>query len=178
MISESHYWKRPLLRTATWLERWRLDENVSERDLARIERELFVGFYAIRKLLETFKVSPSTRQRTYLLVWSPGIGTADYMNWHRLDEHFDLDDLHEERHDLMFLCNQFIHSFIFLPTIDEDGALGGVYIASDRIKKYKLYFIDIAQIVDAFRTVGRDYPTRLHLRRNDSTQQWEEVDSQ
>lgn len=178
MICESHYWKRPLLRTATWLERWRLDENVSERDLARIERELFVGFYAIRKLLETFKVSPSTRQRTYLLVWSPGIGTADYMNWHRLDEHFDLDDLHEERHDLMFLCNQFIHSFIFLPTIDEDGALGGVYIASDRIKKYKLYFIDIAQIVDAFRTVGRDYPTRLHLRRNDSTQQWEEVDSQ
>lgn len=31
--------------------RWRLDDNVSERDLARIERELFVGFYAIRKCL-------------------------------------------------------------------------------------------------------------------------------
>jgi hypothetical protein len=166
------------LRTANWLERWRLNEDVSERDLARMERELFVGFYAIRKLLETFKVSPSTRRGTYLMISSPGVGTADYMNWHRLDEHFDLEAQHEEQRDLTFLCNQFIHSFIFLPAIDEAGALAGVYIASDRARKDKVYFVGAAQIVDAFRAVGRDYPTELHLRRNDSTQQWEETDSQ
>ncbi|MCY1205087.1 hypothetical protein D9M72_166230 [compost metagenome] len=176
MISESHYWKRPLLRTATWLERWRLDEDVSERDLARIERELFVGFYAIRKLLDTFKVSPGTRRRTYLMVWFPSVGTANCTNWHWLDEHFDLDSRHEEQRDLIFLCNQFIHSYFFLPVIDKMGTLAGAHIASDRVRKEKLYFVGIAQIIEAFRTVGRDYPSKLHLRRNDSTQQWEEVE--
>jgi hypothetical protein len=91
MISESHYWKRPLLRAATWLERLRIEDMNEERVLVRVERELFVGFYAIRKLLDTFKISPSTRTTMLAMVWSPCIKTVDYMNAHRIDELFDLD---------------------------------------------------------------------------------------
>ncbi|AXW62552.1 hypothetical protein CJO94_12130 [Ralstonia solanacearum] len=175
MIYESHYWKRPLLRAATWLERLRVEEAREERDLVRVERELFVGFYAIRKLLDTFKVSTSTRKTTFVMSWSPCIKPVDYMNAHRIDEHFDLGVKHEERRDLTFLCNQFIHSYIFTSLIDEHGALAGVYVASDRTRNEKLYFVAVAQILAAFRTVGRDYPIEQHLRRNGQAGQWEEV---
>jgi hypothetical protein len=85
MISESHYWKRPLLRAATWLERLRIEDTNEERVLVRVERELFVGFYAIRKVLDTFKISPSTRVMMFEVVWSPCIKPVDYMNAHRID---------------------------------------------------------------------------------------------
>lgn len=41
MISETRFWKQPLLRSASWLEHWRMNEAHFERDSARIERETF-----------------------------------------------------------------------------------------------------------------------------------------
>ncbi|MGN7100331.1 hypothetical protein ACTHR6_01895 [Ralstonia holmesii] len=174
MIYESRYWKRPLLRAATWLERLRVQEAHEERDLVRIERELFVGFYAIRKLLDTFKVSTSTRKTTFSMSWSPCLEPVDYMSAHRIEEKFDLETQHTEQRDLLFLCNQFVHSYVFIPLIDERGAFFGVYVASDRARGEKLYFVGLDIILSAFRTVGRDYPTELHLHRNEKTGQWEE----
>ncbi|MGF6770637.1 hypothetical protein P3T18_003116 [Paraburkholderia sp. GAS199] len=174
MIHESYYWKQPLLRTANWLERLRVDDNNEERALARLERELFVGFYSIRKLLDTFKVSRATRTKTFALIWSPTVKSVDYMNWHRIDELFNLDTQHIEQRDITFLCNQFVHSYVFIPACDEEGALAGVYVASDKAKRDKVYFVAIDQMLEAFRVVGKDYPTEQHMQRNKDGQ-WEEI---
>ncbi|ANY19613.1 hypothetical protein A6F68_01094 [Tsuneonella dongtanensis] len=62
MITESHYWKKPLLAGAKAIRKYMDTENVSEAEFARIEREIFIGFYSIRKLLEALgKVSAETR---------------------------------------------------------------------------------------------------------------------
>ena len=159
MIHESLYWKAPLLRSANWLEHLRFDEKTEERALVRFERELFIGFYSIRKLLETFKLSVSTKSLVFHLQWSPCIKMVDYFNAHRIDELFDLQAIKSEDRDLAFLCNQFIHS----------------YVSSDRTRHEKLYIVELNQVIHAFRTVGRDYPREQHLRRNAKTNQWEEI---
>lgn len=175
MIQESRYWKVPLLRSANWLERLRFDEGSEERALVRVERELFIGFYSIRKLLETFKLSASTKSLVFHLKWSPCIKMVDYFNAHRIDELFDLNTIQSEDRDLGFLCNQFIHSYVFVPVRHEGGALAGVYVCSDRTRHEKLYFVELGQAIHAFRTVGKDYPREQHLRRKAKTDQWEEV---
>ncbi len=154
-----------------------MNEAHFERDSARIERELFIGFYSIRKLFDTFKVSFDTRRKVYSLVWSPRIGRPDYFNWYRIEEHFDLGTRNEETRDLVFLCNQFVHSFIFTVAVDENNAFAGVFVASDRVRNDKLYFVAASQIFLAFRTVGRDYPVRQHMSRNERTGEWEEGDT-
>lgn len=174
MIQESRYWKVPLVRAAKWLERARVEDETAERILARIERELFIGFYAIRKLLDTFKVSPNTRNMSFLLSWSPCVKMVDYMNAYRIDEFFDLNIVQSEERDLEFLCNQFIHSYVFAPAQNEDGSLAGIYVSSDRARSSKLYFVELSHVLSAFRTVGKDYPTSQHMRRNEKTHQWEE----
>ena len=175
MIQVSRYWKVPLLRSASWLERLRFDESSEERVLVRVERELFIGFYSIRKLLETFKLSPSAKSLQFPLQWSPCVKMVDYFNARRIDELFDLNTVQSENRDLEFLCNQFIHSYVFVSVRYEGGALAGVYVCSDRTRHEKLYFVERGQIIHAFRTVGKDYPREQHLRRNAKTDQWEEV---
>jgi hypothetical protein len=76
---------------------------------------------------------------------------------------------------LEFFCNLFIHSFVFVPEQQENGSLADASVSSDRTRKEKLYFVDLAHILKAFRTVGRDYPSSQHMRRNEDTHQWEEV---
>jgi len=53
MIHESSYWKEPLLAAADCLSEIRIDEEEPDDDLARVEREVLIGFYSIRKLLDT-----------------------------------------------------------------------------------------------------------------------------
>jgi len=55
-----------------------------------------------------------------------------------------------------FVCNQFIHSYIFVPAQNKNGSLSGVYVSSDKAKNDKLYFVGVDQILDAFRLVGKD----------------------
>lgn len=176
MIHESKYWKQPLLRTASWLSSVRLQETeISERVLARVEREIFVGFYAIRKLLETFKVSPSTKALQFdIQAFHAKSGSkVDYLNTAEIDNFFELKNPIQEQKDIGFLCNQIIHSYVFLISIREDGGLEGFFVASDTMRSRKVYFVEIVQVIDAFRQVGSDYPRGMIMQRNQKTDQWE-----
>ncbi|MBX9918181.1 MAG: hypothetical protein K2Y07_13290, partial [Nitrosomonas sp.] len=75
--------------------------------------------------------------------------------------------------DVQFLCNQFIHSFIFVPVEGEQAQLLGFYVCSDRTRHEKLYFVEIQQVLSVFRTIGRDYPTSAIMKRDTKTGQWE-----
>jgi hypothetical protein len=176
MITESHFWKVPLLRSASWLERLRVVEATSERSLVRIERELFNGFYGVRKLLETFAVSSSTKKKEFSLAYFPCVKRVDYFNAHRIEELFDFESKSSETRDIGFLCNQFIHSYVFQVVLREDGAFDGALISSDRLRQEKLFLVESVQILDTFRLVGRDYPAEMHLSRNPKSLQWQEVD--
>ena len=167
MIWDSSFWKKPLLDAATWLQRVRFRENTRERTYVRIEKEIFIGFYTIRKLLDTFKVSDSTKTAMYNIAWHPNIKPVDYLNWHRIDKLYDLERSSTETRDIGFLCNLFVHSFIFVVSGEE--RLDGVYVASDRTKNKKIYFVPLSHILSIFRLVGRDYPASASFVRNPET---------
>lgn len=176
MIHDSKHWKQPLLRTASLLSSLRFKETeTTERALARVEREIFVGFYAIRKLLETFKVSSSTKElQLDIQAFHAKSGSkVDYLNTADIDKFFELKNPIQEQKDIGFLCNQIIHSYVFLISIGEDGGLEGFFVASDTMRSKKIYFVEIVQVIDAFRQVGSDYPRSITMQRNQKTDQWE-----
>lgn len=173
MIDESHYWKQPLISAATWMKRLRISSSGQGRSLVRLEREIFVGFYAIRKLLDTMKVTDATRALSFGLKYSPCVKQVDYMNCHRVDSLYDLNSVSVENRGLAFLCNQFVHSYVFSPVFDEDSRIAGFYISSDRTRQQKVYFVELAQVLTAFRAVGRDDPREIVMTRNMTTGQLE-----
>lgn len=165
MIWESSFWKEPLLKSAVYLDKVRLNERTSERTLVRIEKEVLVGFYAIRKLVEAFKITDKTKTLSFNLSWYPARRRVDLMNWHRVEKNYFMEQRQSEERDLLFLSNQFIHSYLFLASEDR-GRLSGFFVASDRERHKKCYFVERQQVVQAFRSVGSDYPIERRVVRD------------
>jgi hypothetical protein len=168
MIYESSYWKEPLLKTARWLVGVRLSERTRERTYVRIERELFVSFYAIRKLFDTLKISDQVKKATTELEWHPNRRAVHHMNCEHLDLLYDFNTSKKEVRDIVFLCNQFVHSFVFVP-YEENAKIGGFFVSSDRDRNKKLYRVRLEQVTTLFRLVGRDYPASMFFRFNYKT---------
>jgi hypothetical protein len=163
------------VRGANWLERLVVTEENAESALARVEREVFMGFYAVRKLLPTFKLSESTKRLSGEVSWFPPQSgqPVDYFHRSDVDELFCLDRPTKETRDVGFLCNQVIHSYIFVNSTTEAGKLDGFFVSSDTMRRKRLYFFPVALVVQVFRTVGRDYPKNGHYIYNEIKKEWE-----
>ncbi|MEA5090529.1 hypothetical protein [Solidesulfovibrio sp.] len=174
MIYESKYWKTPLLRSATWLENFRLNEDNTrtERQLVSIERALFLGFYSIRKLLDTPKLSIETKKYNVTVSYHPNIANIDYLNKDEICKNYDLLSEKKKSVNIRQLCDQFIHSYTFSILEGDDRNIVGCFICSDRIKDKRIYYITIEQIITLFRKVGHDYPSIFYFERDTRNTSW------
>lgn len=162
MIWESHFWKEELVRLARQLQKRRKQQRWPERSLAKLEKEVFIGFYVIRKLLEARKLSDSlSKKRIAVEAFRfTGARQITIYNWNsKFADAYDFENPALVSMRLEFLCNQIVHSYIFKEVFDEDGVLSGIFICSDRERKEKLYYVSLLELIKVFLSVGSDYPT-------------------
>ncbi|MGV7094627.1 hypothetical protein [Desulfovibrio sp. QI0434] len=170
MIWESYYWKRDLLNTVFWLKRTKekfttIEGEIDEKLSVKLEQKIFIGFYSIRKLLETKKFSKQIHSCKIPIQYFSNVKNVNHLNWHKIEELFDLDSLHNEKIKLVVLANYFIHSYIFLPSFENDQ-LSGIFISSDKIRNKKVYFLNLEQLYFVFNMVGNDNPTKIEVWRD------------
>lgn len=171
MITESYYWKEPLLAGAKVIRQHMDAEEISEAEFAQIEREILIGFYAIRKLLEaTGKVSAETRTMKLALKQYEKRADqpiVDWRNCHKFSELYDLDKPAQKLSDLLYVAHRMVHSFIFILSSDDNDH--GAFFTSDRDKDTCLNFISTDEIIRIFEVVGQDYPSSFHAWRDNET---------
>lgn len=157
MITEPLYWKTDLLRQSSALEKRRTQKRWSEASFARCEQTIFIGFYSVRKLIESKKLTNVVAASSFQIRSYPPTGKAvTFMNYHKVDELYDLDKPKEHSINLINLCHQFIHSYVFSLVFDEDDALSAVWVASDYQRSKALIEIPLATIIGIFETVASD----------------------
>jgi hypothetical protein len=164
MIHESYYWKKPLLESALRFKDYRSYKEINEETYVKIEKDIFMGFYSIRKLIETeTKVTDSLKVGKHDIQWYKHIGAdVTWRNNHKLDQLYDLDKTHSEKRDLWFISSRIIHSFIFNLCVNENGGFDGILLTSDTDKNKKLYTLNIDQIIELFELVGNNNVTNVH----------------
>jgi len=169
MILESWYWKKPLLEMAGRLREFKATADLNEEQLAQVERDIFIGFYSVRKLIETItKVTDATKSMQVQVGWYPNQKYVNWRNNHKLDELYDLNTSSKETRDIVFVCGRIIHSFIFTPVMDKYG-LAAILFTSDTDKQRKLYSLEVDDVIRIFEHVGNDDPTKIHWQRNPTT---------
>ncbi len=147
---------------------------------AQIEFDVMSGFYIIRKLIEHKKLTNrfiSTNVKGYKFPSTQKEFTP--FNDHRWPEFYDFTKKKKVKFDIKFLCNQFIHSFYFIPTetfVDENlnskidnvsdeqyhklckehkRKYDGLLFNSDDKKEEFIYEIDLEKIILIFEQVSK-----------------------
>jgi hypothetical protein len=158
MIHESSFWKDDLKARAARLVKRQSQRRWTEKSYALVEQELMLGFYAVRKLIESNKLSAEiTGPHLPVLAFPLRKGsTVTLLNRNAIDDLYDFELPLTEQLLLRELCNQVIHSFVFLFSSDENGRLTGVFVASDREKSHAVYHFGLKDIIGLWRRVSRD----------------------
>ncbi|MBL5900529.1 hypothetical protein I7V27_16510 [Lelliottia amnigena] len=166
MIHESYYWKDDLLKLSRKLESRLLQSRWGERNLYTIEKEIFIGFYSVRKLIESKKISDSIKSKLYDIKEFPHNGNkGSVADPYRIEDYL-LTQEKIAKLSVATICNQFIHSFHFIPYFHNGKNLAGFYFCSDHKSATSLYFISLIDIIDIFQIVGKNYPSTMHFFRS------------
>lgn len=168
MISDSLYWKDELLKLSQKVGLRLTQRRWNQRSLFAVEKEVFIGFYSIRKLIESKKVSSSASGKNYKVREFPRNSKFDISLVDDPSKEFDFTKYKQIDISIADMCNQFIHSYYFLPVIPDGTALIGFFICSDYQRKKSIYFINVLDVIDIYKTVGKDFPISYHIRKNDS----------
>lgn len=158
MIWESCYWKETLIELCSRIEKWECNRKLDEPDFVEIEQRLMIGFYSIRKLIEAKKISDKVVNAKFNGNSYKNIKNVTNLNWHKIEELYDLSNYTKIKLKIPFICNQIIHSYVFV--IDElyIGGLSGICMCSDYKRNKELYHVSSAELKNIFSLVGKDHP--------------------
>lgn len=173
MISHSYYWKKGLLREADKLHKRLEQKRWTERSVINIEKDLFLSFYSIRKLIEAKRLTDSVVQYSLPVVSYPNSGrNVTLLNCSEPSDFYNFSLPQKEKLDLVFVCNLFIHSYLFFISFDENGVLDGVLVNSDRTRNKSMWGISVVEIIRTFKMVGNDKVTHSHYTYDERTQDY------
>jgi hypothetical protein len=165
MMIESCYWKEELHRIAKAIKPRRKAARWSERNLCIVERDLMIGFFIVRRLIELHKVSSKTREFQLDLFACPRTSKPRKISGlNNLWELYDLNKEKRERKKPMYVSNQFIHAQISNIARDETRNWSDVYIVSDFDRKNCIWRVSLEQIRLLFLTAADDYPHSIQFR--------------
>jgi hypothetical protein len=167
VIHESSYWKKPLLESSEKFKAFKELSDIDEETYVEIEKDIFVGFYSIRKLIETeTKVTDDLKSGKHNISWFEHNGDeVTWRNNHKIDQLYNLEKSHSEKRDLWFIASRITHSFIFNLCVNETGGFDGVLFTSDSDKNKKLYTLSLNEIINLFELVGNNDVTEIKWHR-------------
>jgi hypothetical protein len=160
MIWESWYWRDDLTKFASSLLKRTKQKRWPDAALARCEQTIMVGFFYVRKLIESKKLSRNFATRNVKVTAYPSKGThVHWMNYRRdVDELFDMDQPKPRSIKIEDLANQIIHSYVFYLTMGgghQAAPLTGVLVASDYIRNAEIFEVSIKDILAIFQLAAK-----------------------
>ncbi|TFB51958.1 hypothetical protein [Cryobacterium tagatosivorans] len=155
MIADSVPWREELLKLATALERRAELKRWTARTGFLVERDLMVGMFTIRRLVESAKTSSLLPRERVSFGMHPLTGRVPgiYDRW-AYWEYYDMDSKRQTQLTVRELVSLFIHSFVleFHPQSEHGPAM--IWVVSERDRHKWLYSIPFARVAALFRRVG------------------------
>lgn len=156
MIGDSVPWRGELLKSSVRLRRWSTQKRWTERTYFLAERDIMMGAYSIRRLIDSTKSSSLLPSKRIPTVRYPLVGRKP-MVLDRFDPErfYDLQKGTKAELGVGRLCNQIIHSFVFQIYLEEDATTSVVFV-SDHDRGKHLHGIPFEVLADLFDYVGRE----------------------
>ena len=123
-----------------------------------------IGFYTIRRLRESRKISDRLRNRSVpLQEYGPTGRAIRHLNRTDIDRLYRLDSPKATTKPLDFVANQIIHSYVFTFGFNENGHMADLFFSSDKRKSASLFELAVLEIASIFDEVGNNYPSEMKM---------------
>ena len=149
MISSKELWKKELLVIARRLLRRLAQTKWSDKSIYRLEKELFVGFFSVRKLIESKAISANVTSKKFSLMHFPAWKQSATLNKNQLIYN-PTPEQRKYHLTIRQISNLFIHSYHVLP-FGGNGMLCGLFVTSEFERRKGIFLILIFDIVTIFR---------------------------
>ena len=161
---ESLYWKEELVRIAKSLMPSKKPSRWSERAVCTVERDVMIGFFILRRLIEMDKLSSQTTKKKVSVFSYRTIRQINKLSRFSLERNYDWVNEVSHEKTLVYIANQFIHSYISEVTRDSTRNWSDILIVSDFDRKDRIWRIPIAQLSRTFIIASSDWPHELHYK--------------
>jgi len=171
MIYESYIYKNDLLKIAQRMEKRLEQKRWSDHSLFLFEKDIFLAFFIIRKLIEakTKLTQEVTNTKVELEKFFPTGKEPTIKNDHKFHELYDLNKSNKCKRDIYDICGDIIHSYIFAPCFDDKGRICEFYFNSFKHRTKGLFAFKLLQLIEIFKKFGNDHPSSLSYIRNSDT---------
>ncbi len=159
MQSESYFYKDDLSKAIKTLKKYdKLDYWKNDKSYYLLEKTLFFGFFVIRKLIENKKITDEEITRDYKCKYYKILSEKiiHRMNKWDIDKNFELGKQNIETMKISEICNQFIHSYVFMLVLSSRGRMRNIFVSSDFQRNKKVYLFNIKDVVRIFRNIALD----------------------
>lgn len=166
MIFDLSTWKFELLRIAGKLKKFQKQQRWPEASVMNIEKNIFIAFYIIRKLNDACKLSGKILSEHYELLAYKKLDRSrvDLMNWHKIDEQFNLKKPAIQFRKIDFIWNLIIYSYVFVPSFN--NGFKSIFITSDKFRNEILFEISLIEILKMIENIANDEVIFVKMNRN------------
>ena len=159
---ESIYWKEYLGQIAKSLRQMSRPPRRTERTCAIVERDITVGFFIVRRLIELNKVSSRTTKRHITCFSYQSTGkSVTALNHTDLERLYDLRQEASHRKAPAYVANQFIHARTCFLLRDQSRNWSDCLVVSDYDKDDFIWRIPVAEIKVLFELAAGDFPNKV-----------------
>ena len=166
MAIGSLYWKEELARIAKTIRPVPKPKRWSERAVCTVERDVMIGFFIIRRLIELHKVSLLIADKKLDVFSAPVTKNITKSNWHRLEENYDWKAEKAERKPVSYLSNQCIHAYLSFVFRGKDRNWSDIVVVSDYDRNKTVWRIPFPAIVELFEEASNDWPHTYQMKFN------------
>lgn len=157
---ESKFWKSDLLKYSNYLKKLGEIKKWTEKSQVIFEKKVVINFFIIRKLIETKKFSDLLSKKEYnLKCYLKSSKSLTKINSGWIDEMYKMEESKDIKKNILFICNQLIHSLTIYAQID-NNKWDNILMTSDYEKNKWLYRIDISVIIEIMEDFGNNYPSK------------------
>lgn len=160
---ESLYWKEELARIARSIHPVAEPRRWSERAVCTVERDVMIGFFIVRRMLELRKVSSHTAKMQLDVYSAPVTKSVTKINSHRLEENYDWNSERAERKSVLYVCNQCIHAYLSYLDRGTDRNWSNLLVVSDFERNNLIWRIPFATIIQLFDVASNDWPHTVRM---------------
>lgn len=163
MVIESLYWKEELARISKTIRPVAKPKPWSERAVCTVERDLMIGCFIVRRMVELHKVSSRVAKLQLDIFSAEPVKSVTKVNRLSVEENYNWQSEKAEKKSIIYICNQCIHSYISIVERGPDRNWSHLLVVSDFDRSNVIWRIPFSTLLHIFETASTDWPASYSM---------------